>query len=149
VELIGEGRRGEACLALFLAACLAACLAALTLTVAGACGGAPAGPGGAAAKASAAPPAVDASVDLSDFKITPGTFTLSGPAVRIAVYNDGAISHNLYIGDASGTVVMYSRTLAAGQSETIVGSLPPGTYTTYCELPGHESLGMEGTLIVF
>jgi uncharacterized cupredoxin-like copper-binding protein len=128
---------------------LAACLATWTLAAAGACGGPTAVGGGPAPRASATPPAVDASVDLSDFKITPGTFTLSGPVVRIAVYNDGAISHNLYIGDVSGTVVMHSRTLVAGQSETIVGSLPPGTYTTYCELPGHESLGMEGTLIVF
>jgi len=124
---------------------LAACLAGWTLAAAGGCGAAT----GAAPRASATPAAVDASVDLSDFKITPGTFTLSGPVVSIAVYNDGAISHNLYIDDASGTVVMHSRTLAAGQSETIRGSLPPGTYTTYCELPGHESLGMKGTLIVF
>jgi len=126
---------------------LAACVAALVLTAVAACGGATAG--GGAAKASATRVAFRASVDLSDFKITPVTFTVSGPVVRIAVYNDGAISHNLYISDASGMVVLHSRTLAAGQSETIRGSLPPGTYTTYCELPGHESLGMEGTLIVF
>ncbi|PZR99157.1 MAG: hypothetical protein DLM67_04445 [Candidatus Nephthysia bennettiae] len=24
----------------------------------------------------------------------------------------------------------------------------PGTYATYCSLPGHESLGMRGTLVV-
>jgi uncharacterized cupredoxin-like copper-binding protein len=126
---------------------LAASMAAWALTAVAACGGTAAG--GGAAKASAAPVAFHASVGLSDFKITPVTFTVSGPAVSFAVHNDGAISHNLYIGDAAGMVVMHSRTLAAGQSETIRGSLPPGTYTTYCELPGHEALGMEGTLIVF
>jgi uncharacterized cupredoxin-like copper-binding protein len=122
-------------------------MAGWALVVVAACGGATAG--GGAAKASVAPVAFHASVDLSDFKITPAAFTVSGPVVVITVYNDGAISHNLYIGDASGMVVMHSRTLAAGQSETIRGALPPGTYTTYCELPGHEGLGMEGTLIVF
>jgi uncharacterized cupredoxin-like copper-binding protein len=125
---------------------LAACMVAAALIAVPACGGLTPG---AAPRASATPAAFAASVDLSDFKITPVTFTASGPTVRIAVYNDGAISHNLYIGDASGTVLLHSRTLAAGQSDTIRGSLPPGTYTTYCELPGHEDLGMKGTLIVF
>ena len=89
-----------------------------------------------------------ASVVLSDFKITPPALTMSGPMVRITVRNDGALSHDLYVGDASGGVLLRTRTLAPGETETIRGVLAPGTYTTYCALPGHEDLGMKGTLTV-
>ena len=43
---------------------------------------------------------------------------------------------------------MATEDLSVDESETISAELEPGTYTTFCSLPGHESLGMSGTLVV-
>jgi Copper binding proteins, plastocyanin/azurin family. len=41
-----------------------------------------------------------------------------------------------------------TRDLRPGETETISGTLTPGSYVTFCSLPGHESLGIKGTLTV-
>jgi uncharacterized cupredoxin-like copper-binding protein len=48
----------------------------------------------------------------------------------------------------AGDVVMTTADLSRGESETISADLPPGDYVTFCSLPGHESLGIRGTLTV-
>ena len=35
-----------------------------------------------------------------------------------------------------------------GGTRTLTLTLPPGTYTFYCSVPGHEAAGMKGTLTV-
>jgi plastocyanin len=87
-------------------------------------------------------------VHISDFKITPAVITRSGSSVTFAVHNDGPTVHNLTVRDSSGKVVASTKTLKPGGSETTSVQLAPGTYTTFCSLPGHESLGMRGTLVV-
>ena len=36
----------------------------------------------------------------------------------------------------------------SGDTETLTLNLPAGTYTFYCNVPGHRAAGMEGTLTV-
>ncbi len=124
-------------------------ICALTLV---SCGGSATPPSRAtAASTPAAPTAAQAGVTevhISDFKITPAAITRSGSSVTFAVHNDGPTVHNLTVRDSSGKVVASTRTLKPGASETTSVQLAPGNYTIFCSVPGHESLGMRGTLVV-
>ena len=120
--------------------------AALLLLAACASPGSTAAPTASSAPASAAAPTAVA-VTLMDFKITPATTTVSGN-VEFDVHSDGPTPHNFTIRDASNNVVLHSKDLRAGESDTVSGQLTPGTYTFFCAFPGHESLGMHGTLTV-
>lgn len=111
----------------------------------GACGGVPQGSAPAPAGSSTS----EVRLILSDFKITPSKVQVANPDVTIEVRNEGPTPHNLYLATPSGQVVLQTRTLAPGQSQTVRAKLQPGTtYTTYCALPGHRALGMEGSLSV-
>ncbi len=103
------------------------------------------GGGGGASDA----PAADAiSVTVSDFMIEPNDFEATGPTVTVEATNDGPTPHNFSVRDESGAELMATADLGTGESETVSAELEPGEYTIYCSLPGHESLGMIGTLTV-
>ena len=87
-------------------------------------------------------------VIVKDFKIEPVDIKVQGKAVSLAVTNQGPTIHNVTIRDASGTVIVATRDLKSGESETITATLAPGNYILFCSLPGHESLGTKGTLEV-
>ncbi len=87
-------------------------------------------------------------VSLADFMIDPMEAEITGPTVTISVTNDGPTPHNLTVRDAADDVVMGTEDLSVGDSETITAELEPGEYTIFCALPGHESLGMSGSLTV-
>ena len=87
-------------------------------------------------------------INVMDFMIEPSDLEIAGPTVAIEVTNDGPTPHNLTVRDASGMVVMGTEDLSVGESATINGELEAGEYTIFCALPGHESLGMSGTLTV-
>jgi len=93
-------------------------------------------------------PANATAVIVKDFKIEPADIKVQGKAVSLAVTNQGPTIHNVTIRDASGTVIVATRDLKPGESETISATLAPGTYVLFCSLPGHESLGTKGTLEV-
>ena len=103
-------------------------------------------PGSDAPTSDAAADAI--SVSVADFMITAAELETSGPTVSFDVTNDGPTPHNFSVRDAAGGVVMATANLSVGNSETISGELGPGQYTIFCSLPGHESLGMSGTLTV-
>jgi uncharacterized cupredoxin-like copper-binding protein len=50
--------------------------------------------------------------------------------------------------DASGTVLAHTANLEPGEHATLQVDLAPGTYVDFCQEPGHESLGMKGSLKV-
>jgi len=141
--------------------------AALLLTLAGCsqAGGTGTAPAGTAAPspataASAAPsaapsattdspaPAGAQAVTVLDFKIDPATVTVKGTTVTLAVTNDGPTVHNVIVRDDAGTILLGTKDLRPGESETISGEIPAGSYVMFCSLPGHESLGTKGTLEV-
>jgi uncharacterized cupredoxin-like copper-binding protein len=86
--------------------------------------------------------------------ITERDFTFDTPdvavtgVVSLAVTNAGPTVHDLTIRNASGKVLGETADLKPGASETLTVDLPAGMYTIFCSLPGHESLGLTGTLTV-
>ena len=124
----------------------------LVLAIA-ACGGAGSGSSNAsgstppAAGASATNAVAGTSVHVRDFALDPKDVSVRG-SVSLAVTNDGPTIHNVSVRDASGKVVGATQDLKPGQSETLTVDIPAGTYTLFCSLPGHESLGVKGSLTV-
>jgi hypothetical protein len=82
------------------------------------------------------------------------SLTLSRPsiaagALSLQLVNAGEDAHDLHIRPASGGAdALSASTTQPGTNTTISGSLPAGTYTLYCSLPNHETLGMHATLTV-
>lgn len=109
-------------------------VAALALT---ACGG-----GGATG-----PEPLDVTIQTDNTFIF-GVTTLSaqaGQTINVTLENSGALEHTFLIDELG----VNSGTVAGGQSGTI--SFTPntaGTYTFYCNVPGHKEGGMTGTLTV-
>ena len=87
-------------------------------------------------------------LELADFMLDPADLTATGPTVTIGVTNAGPTPHNLSIRGAGDEVLAATPDLSRGDAETLTVDLEPGTYTIFCGLPGHESLGMRGTLTV-
>lgn len=121
---------------------LGAAATAIALAAAG-CGGGDGGGGGQAPTASSASGAT-VTATLADFSITiPGTVR-AGNAI-IEVRNSGPTPHQLTVRGPSDTAVGATAVLNPGSRTTLSVMLPPGTYSYFCALPGHASLGMMGT----
>ena len=121
--------------------------AALTIA---ACAPSTGGTGTTGTAAGTPAPSADVSttIHVLDFKLDPAALAVQGTVLSLAVTNDGPTVHNVTVRDASGTVLFGTSDLRAGQSETVVHAIAPGTYALFCSLPGHESLGVKGTLTV-
>ncbi|HEY7133478.1 MAG TPA: multicopper oxidase domain-containing protein [Acidimicrobiia bacterium] len=83
-------------------------------------------------------------VTLSEFKITPATIDVAKGG-SIVVTNNGTVTHNLGV---KGTNLK-TEMLAPGTSAKLdLGSLKAGSYTAYCQVPGHAEAGMTAQLTV-
>jgi plastocyanin len=95
-------------------------------------------------------PAGSIKVTMTEFSFDPAT--ISAPAGKVVFYlvNAGnGTSHNLIIRDSTGKRVAGSELVSAGDSFIFtVDSIAAGTYTYFCDQPGHEQSGMKGTLTV-
>ncbi len=91
---------------------------------------------------------MSATIHVLDFKLDPSTISVSGTVLSLAVTNDGPTVHNVTIREGTGPELFGTADLKPGASETLVHAIAPGTYVLYCDLPGHESLGIIGTLTV-
>jgi plastocyanin len=67
-----------------------------------------------------------------------------GPA-KFVMPNKSPIQHNIAI---KGPVTGAGSIVGSGGVSTFTANLKPGTYTYFCEVPGHEAGGMKGTLTV-
>lgn len=65
----------------------------------------------------------------------------------IELVNESSTPHNVYIEDESGSVLAESDTVS-GDTTSTTAELDAGTYTFFCDIPGHREAGMEGTLTV-
>ena len=122
---------------------------ASTTTTSAATAGRSAAPAASVAGGSVGPSAEAGTtqIHVRDFTLDPKDLAVTG-TVSLAVTNDGPTIHNVSIRDASGKVVGATKDLTPGQSETLTVKIPGGSYTLFCSLPGHESLGIKGTLTV-
>lgn len=102
---------------------------------------------GCASASSPSPAPTRSPLTVRDFTLDPTTITLH-EAVNLVVTNQGPTVHNVSIRDEAGTTLAATNDLKEGQSQPLSASLAPGTYTLFCSLPGHESLGIKGTLVI-
>lgn len=115
-----------------------AAAAALLLVPLAACGGDDSGSG-----TDNAGPA-DVSVRAADVKFDSDSYSASAGTIAFELVNQDSLPHTLLIEDVDGFK------LSTDGSDEDSGStvLEPGTYTIFCDIPGHRSAGMEATLEV-
>ena len=89
-----------------------------------------------------------ATLQVLDFKLNPVDLTVSGGSISIAVVNAGPTLHNVTIRDDAGSIFGATPDLREGEDAPLTATLDPGSYTMFCSLAGHESLGIKGTLTV-
>ena len=112
-------------------------LVALALLL-GACTSAPASGGDAAALDDA-----DVVVVAEDVAYADAPESVPAGELMLGLDNRGHAPHDLTI-DGHGTVVS-----AGGRDQAVAKvELEPGTYTVWCDVPGHREAGMEFTLEV-
>jgi uncharacterized cupredoxin-like copper-binding protein len=89
-------------------------------------------------------------VTMTEYKFDPNTITApSGKVVFFVVNAGNNISHDMIIRDSAGRRVAGSSLVSAGDSVVFtVDTIAAGTYTFYCDQPGHEASGMKGTLTI-
>jgi uncharacterized cupredoxin-like copper-binding protein len=122
---------------------LTAALLASSLLVVTACGGGD--PADAPAEAAAAPSG-GVTVVATEFAFDPPDFSLpADEATDLTLDNQGVVEHDIVVEELDDRELVYAD---PGQSVTESVTLPAGTYTVYCSIPGHRAGGMEGTLTV-
>jgi plastocyanin len=67
--------------------------------------------------------------------------------VSIVLTNDSSVPHNVAI-EKDGEVLAQGDIFSGGGTRTTTADLAAGTYTFFCEVPGHREAGMEGTLTI-
>lgn len=77
-----------------------------------------------------------------DLKWDKATYTAEAGAIDVRLVNDGSVNHTLLIKDVDDFELK-----TPGTDEGTV-ELEAGTYTLYCDVPGHESAGMVAELTV-
>jgi uncharacterized cupredoxin-like copper-binding protein len=108
-----------------------------------ACGGGGGGGGGS----SSGQPAGSTKVTLSDYKFTPNNLNVKSGKASFFLVNTGTVSHDMVVTASDGKAVARSELIQPGNSSLLtIDNLPSGSYTTVCDQPGHEQLGMKGTI---
>lgn len=82
-------------------------------------------------------------VDGTAFQYTKAT----APAGKVTfdMPNKSSIGHNIALKNVPGAA---GKIVPQGGTSTFTATLKPGSYTFFCEVPGHEAAGMKGTLTV-
>lgn len=118
--------------------------ALLLALVAAACGG---GDGGG--QDGGAPPAGDADISVvgTDALEYSDESLMAQPGdISMQLTSESGIRHTIVVENADGDQLVVEA--AAGQTASGSIELEAGTYTFYCDVPGHREAGMEGTLDV-
>jgi len=114
-------------------------IALATLALLAGCGG-----------SATAQPSGSTKVSMTEFKFTPGDIQVPAGKVVFFLVNDGnGTSHDMVIRDSTGKTVARSELVSSGDSIVFtVDNIAAGSYTIFCDQPGHEASGMHGTLTV-
>jgi plastocyanin len=91
--------------------------------------------------------ATEREVSSSQLQLQLSRPSLSAGSAIVEQYNAGSDPHNLIL-ERSGMVAFSFDTLDPGGDQRQTVTLEPGTYTLYCSLLNHRSLGMQATLTV-
>jgi plastocyanin len=69
-------------------------------------------------------------------------------AVAIEMPNNSGVSHNIAVQQGTSAPVLGASSFITKGTTSVTVALKPGTYTFFCQVPGHRQAGMEGTLSV-
>jgi plastocyanin len=116
---------------------LVAAVVAAPLLLLTACGG---GGSGTSVDTSGA----DLVVVGKEYKFDKPQYTVKAGQIKIAFTDKGTLSHDLVIEGIPASKIVEG----PGQTKTKTVSVPAGTYKLYCDLSGHEALGMKSVLVV-
>jgi plastocyanin len=88
-------------------------------------------------------------VAMTEYEFTPRDVTVPR-GTELTVRNDGQIAHNLTIKASASSSKKLGGTdsFLGGRSEKLKVDLSPGRYTIVCTVPGHQQLGMVGSIRV-
>ncbi len=105
-------------------------------------------PAVAASNTPAAPVASGSGVEVvaQDIAFAPTELTVGAAPTKITLRNEGAIPHTFVIEGAPNFEGL--KVDANGESDSAILDIAPGTYTAYCDQPGHRAAGMETKLTV-
>jgi plastocyanin len=84
-----------------------------------------------------------AAIDGTAYQYTKAT--AKAGKVTVDMPNKSSIAHNIALKGVNGAA---GKIIPQGQTSTFTTTLKAGTYTYYCQVPGHEQAGMKGTLTV-
>ncbi len=89
------------------------------------------------------PPKETVEISGSSFEFTPSSVTVPAGIIQFDLTSTD-IQHSIVIRGISGFLI------EAGRGQTASGKveLSEGTYDFYCNIPGHETAGMKGTITV-
>ncbi len=85
-------------------------------------------------------------VEGSDLAYDQAPSTLPSGEVSITLQNMSGLPHDVVFEGVEGGQPIVDA--AANDSDTATVTLAAGTYTFFCDVPGHRAAGMEGTVTV-
>jgi plastocyanin len=74
--------------------------------------------------------------------------TASAGPVTVEMPNKSGVTHNIAIQQGTSGAVLGASAFTANGLASVKVTLKPGTYTFFCQVPGHRAAGMLGTLTV-
>jgi plastocyanin len=74
--------------------------------------------------------------------------TATAGQVTISMKNMSGVTHNLAVQPGTSGPVIGATSFISKGSTSVTVNLKPGTYTFFCQVPGHRAAGMEGTITV-
>lgn len=88
---------------------------------------------------------VNVTITSTEFKYDPNTISAApGQKVNVTLVNKGTVKHTFVLTEANANI-----SADAGQTATGSFTAPAaGTYSFFCDQPGHKDAGMTGTLTV-
>ena len=70
-----------------------------------------------------------------------------GP-VTITMKNAAPVGHDIAVQQGTSGAVLGAGVVQTGGTSSVKVALKPGTYTYFCQVPGHRAAGMLGTITV-
>ncbi len=83
-------------------------------------------------------------LSVQEFSIT-GDLVAPAGEVTLLIENNGSMAHNVAVRELD---VVSNNVGSGGTTSLFLGDLPPGEYTLFCDIAGHEASGMIATLTV-